>query len=60
MNNIKSNNNLICLNAQGFLKHKDELESILIRKFKPTVVGFTETHVTDQIENHELQIRGYV
>ena len=50
----------MCLNAQGFLKHKDEIDNELIIKFKPKVIGFTETHVTEQIEEHELQINGYV
>lgn len=48
------------MNAQGFLKHKEEIENELIIKYKPSVIGFTETHVTKQIEEHELHINGYV
>lgn len=51
---------MICLNAQGFLKHKDEIEHVLIRKLRPSIAGFTETHITRQIEDHELQINVYV
>ncbi|KMR04821.1 hypothetical protein RF55_420 [Lasius niger] len=46
--------------AEGFLKHKEEIENELIIKYKPSVIGFTETHVTKQIEEHELHINGYV
>lgn len=47
---------MICLNAQGFLKHKDEIENVLIKKLRPSIAGFTETHITRQIEDHELQL----
>ena len=39
--------------------HKDELENILIDNYRPSIVGFTETHVTREVEDHELQIQGY-
>lgn len=42
------------------MKHKDEIENLLFREFRPCLVGLTETHVTSQIEDHELQISGYV
>lgn len=58
MNRIK--NNIICLNAQGFLKHKDDIENVLIRKLRSMIAEFTETHVTRQIDDYELQIDGYV
>jgi len=51
---------LICLNVQGFLKHKDEIENVCLRGTIPGILGFTETHVTDEIEDHELEINGYV
>lgn len=60
MNPIGNKNSIICLNAQGFLKHKDQIENLLLKKFRPRIAGFTETHVTSQIENHELQMNGYV
>jgi len=51
---------MICLNVQGFLKHKDEIENVYLRRFRPGIMRFTETHVTDMIEGHELNINGYV
>lgn len=51
---------MVCLNAQGFLKHKDEIENVLIGRLRPSIMGFTETHVTNMIEDHELEIEGYV
>lgn len=51
---------MVCLNAQGFIKHKDEIENVLIGKFRPSIMGFTETHVTNMIEDRELEIKGYV
>ena len=45
---------MICLNAQGFLKHKDEIENVLIGIDRPSILGFTETRVMRAIEDHEL------
>ena len=50
----------MCLNVQGFLKHKDEIENVLLGEFRPDIMGFTETHVTDAVVDHELEIDGYV
>jgi len=50
---------MVCLNVQGFLKHKDEIENVLLGEFRPDIMGFTETHVTNAVENHELEIDGY-
>jgi len=55
---------MICLNAQGFIKHEDEneyeIENILLEKFGSNIMGFTEIHVTNIIEDHELEIKGYI
>jgi len=55
---------MICLNAQGFIKHEDEneyeIENILLEKFRSNIMGFTEMHVTNIIEDHELEIKGYI
>lgn len=51
---------MICLNVQGFLKHKDEIENVLLEELRPDIIGFTETHVTNIVEDHELEIDGYV
>lgn len=50
---------MICLNIQGFIKHKDEIENVLLERFRPSILGFTETHVTHTVEDHELEINGY-
>jgi len=42
---------MICLNVQGFLKHKNEIE---VDNIAPCLAGFTKTHVTQEIEDHEL------
>jgi hypothetical protein len=55
----KENGRIICLNVQGFIKHKDEIEHALLGENRPSVLGFTETHVTNMIEDFELQINGY-
>ena len=49
----------MCLNAQGFLRHKDEIENVIVQIFRPYVIGFTETHITSDVGDHELQIMGY-
>jgi len=51
---------MICLNAQGFIKHKDEIENVLLEKFVSSIMGFTEKHVTNMIKDHELEIKGYI
>ena len=56
----KKKNRIICLNAQGFIKHKDKIENELIGKLRPNVLGFTKTHITRMLKNHEIQIDGYV
>lgn len=48
------------MNAQGFLKHKDDIENLLMGESRPNILGFTETHITQMVEEHELQIQGYV
>jgi len=47
-------NRMVCLNVQGFLKYKDEIEVILVDKVTPYLAGFTETHVLQKVEDHEL------
>lgn len=43
---------------QGFIHHKDELE-IVINDMRPDIVCITETHVTKDIEEHEIDIKNY-
>jgi len=56
----KEKDGIICLNVQGFLKHKDEIENVLLKRFRPSIIRFTETHVTHMVEDHELEINRYV
>jgi len=51
---------MICLNVQGFIKHKDEIENVYLHRFRPSILRFTKTHVTNMIEDHQLDIDGYV
>jgi len=44
--------------VQSFLRHKDEIE-VILDKIALSVAGFTETHVTQELEDHELYIGGY-
>jgi len=46
---------MVCLNVQGFLKHKDKIE-VILDKIAPSLAGFTEIHVTQEVEDHELYI----
>jgi len=44
--------------VQGFLRYKDEIE-VMLHRIAPSLAGFTETHVTQEVENHELYISSY-
>jgi len=44
---------VVCLNVQGFLRHKDEIE-VMLHRIAFSLAGFTETHVTQEVEDHEL------
>jgi len=48
------------MDNMDFIKHKDEIENVLLERFRPSIIGFTETHVTHMVEDHELEINGYV
>ncbi|XP_057335423.1 uncharacterized protein LOC130676322 [Microplitis mediator] len=49
---------LLLVNIQGFIRNKNELE-ILANEMKPEVICLTETHVTADIEEHEINIDNY-
>jgi len=49
---------MVCLNVQGFLNHKDKIE-VMLHRIAPSLAEFTETHVTQEVEDHELYISGY-
>lgn len=49
---------LLLLNAQGFIKHKDEIKNLVIR-YKPRILCLTETHIKEEIEDEEINIINY-
>lgn len=49
---------MIVLNAQGFLKHKEEIEQ-MINEWKPEIACLTETHITEEINDFEINIKNY-
>ena len=46
------------LNIQSLLANKTEL-SFIVNSWKPFVICLSETHVTDQILDHEIHLPGY-
>ncbi|XP_077295857.1 kelch-like protein 40 [Arctopsyche grandis] len=46
------------VNVQGFTSHKDEIENLIVCE-KPWFLGLSETHVTSEIEDFELGMKGY-
>lgn len=46
------------LNAQGFIKYKDEIENLVI-KYKPKILCLTETHIKEEIEDAEISKTNY-
>lgn len=49
---------MICLNVQGFINQKNEIENVLLEKYRPNIMGFT--HGTHMVVDYELEINGYV
>lgn len=49
---------ILLLNAQGYIKHKDEIENLVI-KYKPGILCLTETHIKEEIEDEEINITNY-
>lgn len=47
------------LNIQGFMKHKDEIEQLII-EYEPKMLCLTETHVTEEVNDFELKLVNYV
>lgn len=44
---------------RSLLRNKDELEELIIREKKQHILALTETRITDQITDEELNIKGY-
>lgn len=49
---------MIMLNAQGFVKHKDEIGSLAMR-YKSRILCLTEINVKKEIEDAEIRITNY-
>lgn len=49
---------ILLLNAQGFIKHKDKIENLIILT-KPEILCLTETHLTNEIDESEVNIENY-
>jgi len=44
--------------VQAFLRHKDKIE-VILHRIAPSFTEFTDTHVTQEVQDHELYISGY-
>lgn len=49
----------LCSNARSLIAHKDEIESQVLEYYKSAIVVLTETRVTNDIEDNEINIKGY-
>lgn len=49
---------IIALNICGFVRNKDILQNFISLK-RPDILCLSETHVSDDIEDHEIQINNY-
>lgn len=48
-------NQIMCLNVQGMINNFDEVEQ-LIGSVEPIMLCLTETHLTNDIDNKEVNI----
>lgn len=46
-------------NARSLIAHKDEIEAQIMDYYKPAIVVLTETRITEDIEDNEINIKGY-
>lgn len=49
---------LVYTNAQSLLAHKEEIH-LLVMKENPAIVALTETRLTKEIDNSEVNMPGY-
>lgn len=52
------NPSVLLLNAQGFIKNKEEIVKLINEK-KPKIMCLTETHITEDIGEFEIAIENY-
>lgn len=55
----KNPGEILYLNAQSLIKNYDEVCQLIYVK-NPTIVGVVETHVTQEISDSEIDIKGYI
>ena len=46
-------------NAQSLMRHKDEIQHRIMKNVNPAIVALSETRLTDEIEDKEVNIPGY-
>lgn len=49
----------MCLNVRSLVAHKDEMEVQIFKGIDPLVVALTETRLTVDISDSEINIIGY-
>lgn len=50
---------ILYINAQSLMAHKDEMQHQITEKLKPAFLALSETRLTDEIEDREINITGY-
>lgn len=55
----KENIPVLYMNVRSLIKNKDEIEELLIKTKDPSILAFTETRITEDIDDEEISIPGY-
>lgn len=50
---------MLYTNAQSLIAHKDEIQHQIMKKMNPAVIALSETRLTDEIEDYEVNVPGY-
>lgn len=50
---------ILYTNAQSLIAHKDEIHNQVIKKINPAVIALSETRLTSEIEDCEVNVPGY-
>lgn len=50
---------MLYTNAQSLMAHKDEIQHQIMKKMNPAVIALSETRLTDEIEDYEVNVPGY-
>jgi len=46
-------------NAQSLLAHKEEIQHLIMKKINPAIVALTESRLTEEIDDSEINMTGY-